>query len=316
MVDINGIESLVNRYVDCWKTIRPAYTGLWEDNEGWETLQVFRNGYEIEAFSHDEICRLSTLLTRSLRAQVNRDHKILWSWCAFLSSQLTDHVTFFQDLDWSSALRALVNLQLAGWKSPPVGPEFLATREVLQGYVNTHALTLLMDRHLLAGPLAFAVLEGMLRRKNAAYVSRDGIVQTAFNVTGGYKPKYAIGERLNRINDSLRLFEQVVTSDRGRPCSELASSRREVLALYPGTLDAYDLMFSWRSESVHGAEFWMNTTPVIMNLICLLLIDEIEPSVYGSTVPRIRARLQWEGQVEATTGITAFRGIYPPDIQG
>ena len=50
MVDISGIDSLVNRYVDCWRKYRPQYTGLYEDNDfGCETLQVFRNGYKIEA---------------------------------------------------------------------------------------------------------------------------------------------------------------------------------------------------------------------------------------------------------------------------
>ncbi|MBA7500953.1 hypothetical protein ES704_03715 [subsurface metagenome] len=50
MVAISGIESLVNRYVDCWRKYRPQYTGLYEDNDfGCETLQVFRNGYKIEA---------------------------------------------------------------------------------------------------------------------------------------------------------------------------------------------------------------------------------------------------------------------------
>ena len=66
MVDISGVESLVNRYVDCWRKYRPQYTESYEDYEdndfGCETLQVFRSGYKIEAFSHSELCHLSSAL--------------------------------------------------------------------------------------------------------------------------------------------------------------------------------------------------------------------------------------------------------------
>lgn len=69
------IEKLVNNYVSCWMPIRPTYSGVWEDNDfGCEHFQIFRNGFNLEDFSRDELSLLAILLTRELRGQINRDH--------------------------------------------------------------------------------------------------------------------------------------------------------------------------------------------------------------------------------------------------
>jgi len=316
MVDISGIESLADRDVDCWRKHRPQYTGLYEDNDfGCETLQVFKSGYKIEAFSHSELCYLSTLLTRSLRGQINRDHKIFWSWCSFLTFELRDQVKLFQDGEWDEALRALVNLSLAAKRGFVAGPQALAFEEQMRKYVNFHLLTVLLDRHILLGPLAFAVLEGTLRRKNRDYVTNDGNIHTSFSVVDSNRQtKHFSGGKLNRIDDSLRLFEQVVTNNRGRPCSALGILRNEVLTLYPSTGDAYDLVDSWRNELVHGKEYWQNRFPVILNLICLLVIDEIEPSVYDGKISNIYQAPEWQRRVEAGFDFRVPWGIFPPDL--
>src|SRR5207249_3250475 len=88
MVVMADVENLVDRYLACWAPHRsfPDPGGLFVKNDfGCEQLQVFRNGWSIYDFKQDEECQLIVLLTKSLRGQVNRDHEVLWSWCAFMA---------------------------------------------------------------------------------------------------------------------------------------------------------------------------------------------------------------------------------------
>lgn len=133
------------------------------------------------------------------------------------------------------------------------------------------------------------MLEGTLRRKNSHYVATDGNICRDFNVVDSNQQTktFHTGSRLNRIDDSLRLFEQIVANTRGRPCSALGRLRNEISALIAVNADPYDLIDLWRNELVHGQEYWQNRTPVILNLICLLVIDEIEPSAYDNSTNNI-----------------------------
>jgi hypothetical protein len=96
MVNIAQVEKLVDDYVSCWLPQRPNYSGTYEDNNfGCEHLQIFRNGFTLESFNHDELSKLATLLTRELRGQINRDHKFFWAWCGFLTRFFQKNVPFF-----------------------------------------------------------------------------------------------------------------------------------------------------------------------------------------------------------------------------
>ena len=69
------VEQLVDDYVACWIPKRPRYSSLYENNDfGCEHLQIFRNGFNLVDFNHDELSQLASLLTRELRGQINNDH--------------------------------------------------------------------------------------------------------------------------------------------------------------------------------------------------------------------------------------------------
>lgn len=87
LVDMLRVEQLINDYVDCWIPTRPTYSGEWEDNDfGCEHLQIFRNGFNVEDFNHDELSQLASLLTRELRGQINRDHKFFLGMVCFFNN--------------------------------------------------------------------------------------------------------------------------------------------------------------------------------------------------------------------------------------
>lgn len=321
MVDMLSIEKLVREYVDCWISQRPIYAGLYEDNDfGCEHLQIFRNKFNLEDFNHDELSQLATLLTRELRGQINWDHKFFWAWCAFLTIHFESNVSLFSDRDWQAIFKDLINLILASRRRFPVGPIYSKFLNQTLRYVNTHLLETESNKWQIAGPLTFSALEGLLRRKNKDYVDKDGSVKKCFSVStssGGIKsfdPNGSPSQKwLNRINDSLRCFEENVTLDRGRNCPYLQQMKIEIAKLCSTTNDVYDVVDNWRNDLIHGKEYWQNIVPILTNLICLLIVDEIEPSLYDAQRTDMKRRVEWVSKTRALSGIVPW-DFFPPDL--
>lgn len=316
------VEQLVNDYVKCWIPQRPTYSGEWEDNEfGCEHLQIIRNGFNLEDFNHDELSKLATLLTRELRGQINWDHKFFWAWCASLIIYFEKSVSLFSDRDWSGSFKDLTNLVLSAQRRFPAGPAGLTYMIQALRYVNSHLLETSMNKYQIAGPLTFSVLEGLLRRKNGDYVNTDGSVKKRFIIsnpqsrsgTKTFNPSRG-NRRLNRINDSIRCFEELVTLDRGRRCPCLQQMKMEIASLCPSGSDVYDMIDIWRNDLIHGKEYWQNRIPILVNLICLLIVDEIEPSLYDAQKADMKRRIEWNSESRALTGIRSPWNLFPPDI--
>jgi len=173
------------------------------------------------------------------------------------------------------------------------------------------------EKHIIGGPLSLSVLEGLLRRKSPSFVDSSGLVVSPFTVTesNNRSRRYGPGTKLSRLNsidDSFRLFEQVTVANRTRACTGLVEMKQEILALYGITNDVYDLIGSWRNNLLHGEQYWMDRLPIVLNMICLLVLDEIDPAVYDSQLTQIQNRLSFRRQ----SGIpfTPPWQVYPPDL--
>jgi hypothetical protein len=91
--------------------------------------------------------------------------------------------------------------------------------------------------------------------------------------------------------------------------------KREIASLYPHVgLDVWDMVDAWRNDLIHGKEYWQNTVPVLANLICLLIIDEIDAAFYNSQTNNIKTKIQWTSKIWENTGIRAPWDLFPPDI--
>jgi hypothetical protein len=318
LVDIAKAEQLVNDYIQCWRKHRPNYSGIYEDNDfGCENLQLIRNGFFLEDFDHDEISKLASLLTRELRGQINWDHKFFWSYCGFLTFHLRE-IDLFKDSNWQHAFASLVNLVLSGrkwnmWR----GDKFANTNSLVAKFINSHLLETESSKWQISGPLAFSVLEGLLRRKNKNYVNTDGKVIKNFSVldASGSARNLVAGKKLNRLRLSLRCFEQVVVPNRGRPCTCLVETKTEFASLYPlpPAMDVYDLIDDWRNDLMHGNRYWMDRVPILLNLMCLLIIDEIDPALYNSKTAEIKKHMEWMQKTQ-TQGPRPPWDLFPPDL--
>ena len=317
------LEQLINDYVKCWIPLRQKYFGIFEENDfGCENLQIIRNGFNPEDFNHSELCQLATLLTRELRGQINWDHKSFWAWCAFLAIHFDRDVSLFSDKDCQSGFKDLVNLVLSSQRRSAAGEYPRLWTRALR-YVNNHLLQTWENKWQIAGPLTFSVLEGLLRRKNKDYLNKDGSVKRCFSISDPQKGTKVFdpnghNTRLNRIDESIRCFEELVTIDRERSCPHLEQMKIEIASLYPPSgSDVYDMIDVWRNDLIHGKEYWQNRVPVLINLICLLVIDEIEPAFYDSQIADLKGIVEFRSKIRKNRrarGDSAPWLLFPPDI--
>jgi hypothetical protein len=79
----------------------------------------------------------------------------------------------------------------------------------------------------------------------------------------------------------------------------LAELKKEIIALYPQApnSDSYYLIDSWRNDLIHGRKYWSKRVPIVVNLICLLVVDEIVSNVYDSNLDVLQHDLEQESLV-------------------
>jgi hypothetical protein len=66
-------------------------------------------------------------------------------------------------------------------------------------------------------------------------------------------------------------------------------------------------------DLMHGREYWQNRVPILVNLICLLILDEIEPSLYDARKADMKRTIEWNSRIRKLTTITSW-SLFPPDI--
>ena len=89
--------------------------------------------------------------------------------------------------------------------------------------------------------------------------------------------------------------------------------KNEIAMLYPTTIDVYDMIDAWRNDVIHGKEYWQNRGPILVSLICLLTIDEIEPSVYDAQRADMKERIKWISETRGLTSRSPWE-LFPPDL--
>lgn len=72
--------------------------------------------------------------------------------------------------------------------------------------------------------------------------------------------------------------------------------------------DVYSLLDSKRNDFLHGNRYWKASHPIILNLICLLIIDEITPLDYDNNASQIKEYVE-----NVMSHFT--HDLYPPDLE-
>jgi hypothetical protein len=262
--------------------------------------------YRIEEMDRQLVHELPALLLPQFRVQPNTyDHKVLWSWTIELVV-MPDTRGWFQDQALQESLELLFRLMLA--PRPPSD--------------STHIRTIISQKELIAFVLAFPFLEGLLKYRSSAFVYSDGRVKQPFQLNGGprggatYDP--AGRGTINNLEHLLYLFEEQVATT---SMKQLLTEYRSATEALTGNPDCYGMLYQWRNDTLHGAAPPGIGSGILLNLICLLILDIVPDASYqtqvGQSIAEDRAAVTRMAKMSsrgAPIAIDRFPlDFYPPD---
>jgi hypothetical protein len=161
-------------------------------------------------------------------------------------------------------------------------------------------------RQMLSLGLSFPILERLLKVKCHAFVELDGEVTQRFEVRG--KP-YGVGGRVSSLEDLLYLYELYVASSSMRDL--LTKFKQEVMGIFPTERECYGLIYKWRNNALHGASIRQLTHAVVINLICLLMLDSLQ-SQYEALRTQIKSQVESRHEMGRNNSYWPWT-LFPPD---
>lgn len=101
-----------------------------------------------------------------------------------------------------------------------------------------------------------------------------------------YEKSFNVNDSINRIHILMKIFEDLTIplNRSSRHCLGLKEFKIESKIFTPNLTDLGNFLDLNRNNLLHGNEYWQSTIPLIMNLICLLLIDCFMPSDYNDNL--------------------------------
>lgn len=244
-----------------------------------EKYRLLNNNVDFQKFSHDSMCTALTglskvLLLPKLNTVLHEDHYFLWAWCGELLLNQRSPLFPVDQYEIKNLVETSIHAALAQCSLPPANLEEYKYQEHMKSLQPHHAKQFIQKSSLTLAYLSFPLLEAVLKRACAAYVDLNGDVITNFSVTspGGTIRHYKALKTCSSLRDLLLLHYEQVSSKKLK--SHLAIFRSHLQLL--NVQDPFDLIYSWRNQSLHGATNFHTIGGTLLNLALLILIFEIE----------------------------------------
>ena len=281
-----------------------------------EKYRLLANGVVFHELNHDELCAavvgLSKVLLRpGLNTVVDQDHFGLWSWLGELLLSPRAGLFPMDQHEIKSLYETALHASLAACRKPVASKEEWQEQNRIQNLQPHHGKQLLLKSHVVLAYLAFPLLEAVLKRACAKYVTFDGQVVTAFTVATKqgnprqYDPQGSYRDRqCSSLRDLLVLYH---TSVAGPTLKALLNQFRDHIGLLDGTQDPFDLLYSWRNQSLHGSTNFQTIGGTVLNLSLLISLFEIEHN-FERHREMVLEHCRWEAQ----SSYKSPWSFYPP----
>lgn len=218
------------------------------------------------------------MLRQRLGLSVDLDHYAFWSWCGEIL--LGPHPQLFprNPHEICSLYKTSIHAALAHCQKPTTLEESRKNYRRIQELQPHHATQLLQESNLVLAYLGFPLLEAVLKRACSAYIDLNGKVISAFSVLrkDGTPKLYDPKGRNNKCSSLRDLLFLHHTNVAGARLKALLDRFREHLQLLDGTQDPFDLIYSWRNQSLHGATNFRTIGGTLLNLSLLITLFEFE----------------------------------------
>jgi hypothetical protein len=253
---------------------------------------------------------------------LSSDHKYLWSWC--LQLIINNHRKCLKNNDgllkMVFTVSALCLSERPGEDSglPPARDrtEFMARARArslaVDSVLGARAQEVLEQTSGILSYIVFPFLEAVLKKSLSNFVGMDGEIRKTFQKFRSGRKPYKIGDwPCSSLLDLLFLFECEIT-DNNLKC-RISEYKLIVEELYPGK-SAFETIYKFRNQSLHGTEEATIISGIILNLIFLIVLQEISADYETA---RVDAAMAGRAEVErrsraGSPGRRPFFSVYPP----
>jgi hypothetical protein len=264
-----------------------------------EQFRLLANGIDFHELSHEQVCAalvaLSKVLLRpGMNTIIDQDHFGIWSWCGELLLSPRACVFGGQQREIKSLFEANLHAALAGCRKPPASREEWEAQGAIERQLPHHAQQLLRASSLLLAYLSFPLLEAILKRACAAFVSLDGTVTVQYQVPrrNGTIREYKPNDQCSSIRDLLHLHHTIAAPVALRA---LVDEFRSHIQFLDSSKDPFDLIYQWRNDSLHGTSNYQTIGGTILSLALLVSVFEIETD-FEHRRQRAIEHCRWEAQ--------------------
>lgn len=248
-----------------------------------ERFRLLANGVIFHDLNHEAMCAaligLSKVLLRpGLNTVIDKDHFALWSWSGELLLGARSQLFPSGQREIKSLYEVALHAALAGCRKPDASVKEWQEHSRMQDQQPHHAKQFLMQATLALAYLAFPLLEAVLKRACATFVAFDGKILTPFTVQNkqgnsrNYDPQGGRDRQCSSLRDLLFLHYTTVADPN---LKALLDRFRDHITLLDSTLDPFDLLYSWRNQSLHGSTNFQTIGGTVLNLSLLISLFEI-----------------------------------------
>lgn len=276
-----------------------------------EKFRLLANGVNFHELDHQSlmasILGLSkVLLLPGLNTIVVQDHIGLWSWCGEIIVGCRSDYFSHEEHEIKSLFQASIRASLANCKKPVASREEHQAQSEAEQKLPHHARYFLYDSSLILAYISFPLLESTLKKVASIYLNMDGTVKSAFQVLNrsGKTRKYKTGSQCSSIRDVLYLvYENVADSE----LQVLLDDFRTHISSLGGSQDPFDLIYSWRNQSLHGSTNFQTIGGILLNLTLVLCIYSLKDSY-----EQLRTSVVEQLEREANHDHKSPWSFYPP----
>ena len=214
----------------------------------------------IDGLSRHDALQRTIVLMRLLRATVTTSHHHMWQLCAADSDRRWSEIDPTASVDTFHCSAAV----LFGMLVPP--------------QTEIDALV----RHTLLGPLAFVLIEGILRRGSGGHLRDDGSVARPFTITC-LDESYSPTDRTHcsQIGHALLLQGQLFAATQPTTARAFEALQAEMRSLL-GVETVWRELDHWRDEWLHRSI--SNQVPILATLLAFLVIAQMTDRDYADAI--------------------------------
>ena len=276
-----------------------------------EKFRLFANGVKFHELDHlslmASILGLSkVLLLPGLNTIVVHDHFGLWSWCAEIIVGSRSEYFNHEEHEIKSLFQASIRASLANCKKPAGSREEHQLQYEAEQKLPHNARYFLYDSSLVLAYISFPLLESTLKRVCSTYLNMDGTVVSAFQLLNrAGKPRlYKIESQCSSIRDVLNLlYDKIADSE----LKILLDEFRVHISSLDGSQDPFDLIYSWRNQSLHGSTNFQTIGGTLLNLSLLLCVYSLKENY-----EELRTKVVEQCKLEEGHNFKSPWSFYPP----